>query len=136
MLNQNSERENERYCADDSPEDGQDPREFHDKRRLVPKPKNRKALQLCAQIREALTWILSTECEDDVLSSLDVIDVRPWPTSARVLVILCPAMSSEVHDVDAIMSHLANANGMLRSAMARAIHRKKTPELTFSVVPK
>jgi len=122
------------WFAEVGPEDGQDPREFH--RKVAPKPKNRKALQLCAQVRESLMWILGTECNDEVLASLDVIDVQPFPTSARVLVTVAPALSAEVTDPATILERLHAANGLLRSAVARAVHRKKVPELLFTFRPR
>jgi ribosome-binding factor A len=114
-------------CADIGPEDGSDPRDFFKKR--AEKVPNRKALQLCGQIARTLSLVLS-ECGDDVLRELVVETVQPTPTSARLLITL--SMPDGV-DAAAAIQCVERANGWLRLEVAAAIHRRKTPELTFRV---
>lgn len=119
-------------CAELGPEDGLDPRTFFRKR--SGKVTNRKALQLCAQVARTLSTILAGECEDDLLRDLLVESVRPAPDSMHLLVRVCPATSARAVDANQVLDHLHRAQGSLRSAVAAAIHRKRVPELTFSVV--
>ncbi len=52
-------------CGSPGAEDGSDPREFHKQRG---RDKSlRKTYQLCKQVDEVLGYVLSGECDDDVL---------------------------------------------------------------------
>jgi ribosome-binding factor A len=115
-------------CAAIGPEDGSNPRDFFKK--PAEKVPNRKALQLCGQIAKTLSLVL-WECGDDVLRELAVESVQPVPTSARLLVTLS---APEGVDEATALSHVDKAGGLLRGEVAAAIHRRKTPELTFRVV--
>ena len=105
--------------------DGLDPR-FDDRdsgRKIV----NRKALQLCGQVAETLAVALASSA-DEVLRDLLVESVVPAPSSMRLLVTLAPPPDATLADVT---DHLHRAAGWLRSEVARAITRRKTPELMF-----
>jgi ribosome-binding factor A len=115
-------------CADVGAEDGTDPRLFA--RKPTNKVANRKALQLCAQVTEALTWALG-ECGDDLLRDLRVAAVVPAPNSAHLLVTLTLAPASGPVTEDVLREHLQRAAGKLRTEVAAAIHRKRAPELMF-----
>lgn len=91
----------------------------------------RKALQLCSQVKQALEDALAAECGDPLLQSLCVIEVRPAPNSARLLVMLQGSADTSAADV---MEHLGRAAGKLRCEVATAITRKKVPELVYCVV--
>jgi ribosome-binding factor A len=118
-------------CEDVGPGDGLDPRlEPRDTSRHV---KNRKALQLCGQVAQALTLALG-ECGDEVLRDLAVESVVPAPTSARLLVTVYLATLGDRLGAAEAQEHLQRAAGLLRSEVAAATHRRKTPELTFRVV--
>jgi ribosome-binding factor A len=115
-------------CSEVGPQDGQDPR--YDRPDEPIKVPNRKALLLCGQVRQTLADVLAG-CADDVLRDLEVESVVPFPTSVRLLVtVRRPA------DMDAatVGAHLEGARGLLRSEIASAVHRRKTPDLLFRVV--
>ena len=115
-------------CDEIGPDDGVDPREWAKaKSRRVP---GRKALQLCRQVAEALQAALA-ECRDEVLSGLVVTTVMPAPHAGRLRVSVAAAPSAAVRDTAVVQEHLARAAGLLRSEVAVAIHRRKTPELVF-----
>jgi ribosome-binding factor A len=115
-------------CAEVGQEDGGDARDFFKK--PVEKVTNRKALQLCGQIARTLSLVLS-ESGDDVLRELAVETVQPAPTSARLLITL--SLLDGV-DASAAIHCIERSGGWLRHEVAGAIHRRKTPELTFRVV--
>ncbi len=92
---------------------------------------NRKALQLAAQVERTLVQVLAGECGDEVLSDLRVESVQPAPDSGHLLVVLSPVDSTLA--LETILTHLARAGGRLRSEVAKAIYRKKTPELHFQI---
>ncbi|MFL5243981.1 MAG: ribosome-binding factor A [Gemmataceae bacterium] len=114
------------------PEDGVDPRTVRrEASRSVP---NRKALQLCGQVADTLNLVLQGECGDEVLRDLLVTSVVPAPDSTRLLVSVTPTPGSYSVELGAVMEHLRRAYGKLRSEVATAIHRRKTPELLFNFV--
>jgi ribosome-binding factor A len=127
-----SRRELLRYCTDIGPEDGLEPRNgWHEPQERVA---NRKALQLCGQVARTLSCVLSGECGDDVLREIIVEAVQPVPNTSRLLVTVTLAPSAAGVEPATVLQHLHSASGMLRSEVAAAIHRRKTPELVFRVV--
>jgi ribosome-binding factor A len=110
-------------CAEVGPEDGADPRDFFRKR--PPRVPNRKALQLCSQVAQALDGVLRT-CGDDVLRDLTVVSVVPAPNAGRLLVTLSGPVEAGL-----AQERLQRASGLLRSEIAAAVHRRRAPELTF-----
>ncbi len=111
------------------PEDGVDPRtELRDRPRPV---HNRKALQLCSQIAKTLHGALQGECDDEVLRDLLVQSVEPAPDSTRLLVTVSLSPAAPERTPVEVLEHLHQAHGRLRSEIAAAIHRRKTPDLMF-----
>jgi ribosome-binding factor A len=117
--------------AEVGPEDGTDPREWA--KAESRRPPGRKALQLCRQVADALNAALAG-CRDEVLSGLVVMAVTPAPNAGRLRVTVAAAPSAAVRDAAAVTEHLHRAAGRLRAEVAAAIHRRKTPELTYEVV--
>jgi ribosome-binding factor A len=122
-------------------------RKYHPRRRFQqgpPQPEfglpfgrveNRKALQLCSQIAETLTLVLSGECNDDLMRDLLVESVVPFPTAGRLLVTLIPAVSAGNAPLEDYLEHLEHFKGLLRSEVASAINRRKVPDLVFRILP-
>lgn len=112
-------------CSEVGPGDGHDPRlEPRSPRHRV---KNRKALQLCAQVAETLNEALAG-CGDDVLREATVTSVVPAPDTSRLLVTVVVA-----GDAITVQAHLDRAAGWLRGEVAAAIHRKRVPLLLLRV---
>jgi ribosome-binding factor A len=117
-------------ASDLGPEDGTDPRDW--KKDWNARRPGRKALQLCRQVAEALAAAFAG-CGDDVLTGLQVVSVTPAPNAGRLLVTVAAAPSAAERDAAVVREHLHRATGLLRSEVAAAIHRRKTPELVFRV---
>jgi len=118
-------------AAELSSEDGTDPKAFHDRRMTAHELRQgpgRKGLQLCGQVKDALTVALAG-CADEVLRDLTVVMVEPAPHTGRLMVTVAGSAPADVTD-----RHLTTAAMMLRREVARAIHRRKAPELVFQVV--
>jgi ribosome-binding factor A len=95
---------------------------------------NRKALQLCSQVADTLNYVLSGECDDDLLRNLHVVNVVPAPNASQLLVTVAPVVPLEKEfDAADVNQRLSAAAGRLRSEVASAITRKKTPRLLFVV---
>jgi ribosome-binding factor A len=94
---------------------------------------DRKALQLCGQVRRTLAVVLSGECGDPTLQDLVVDSVVPAPDSSRLLVSVCLPVAPTPEAVADVLRRLDRVQGWLRREVARAIVRKRAPELMFRV---
>jgi len=92
---------------------------------------DRKLLQLCSQVAETLSQVLSGECNDDILRSLQVAAVTPAPDSSQLLVVVAPALAGERLDPPLVLARLSASAGRLRSEVAAAITRRRAPRLVF-----
>jgi ribosome-binding factor A len=95
---------------------------------------DRKALQLCRQVADTLGQVLSGECHDDVLRSLQVVTVAPAPDASQLLVIVAPALADDRLDPVEVLQHLDACSGRLRCEVAASITRKRAPRLAFQFV--
>ena len=92
---------------------------------------DRKALQLCRQVSRSLSYVLGS-LGDDVLGGLYVESVDPAPNASHLMVTvssLDPEATPET-----ILTRLHAAQPRLREEIARDIHRRRVPELTFRCV--
>jgi ribosome-binding factor A len=90
-----------------------------------------KALQLCRQVQRRLDLALA-ELDDPVLQGLWVQSVVQEPGGRALLVeVVVPDLAAVVPT----LARLDAARGHLRSEVAAAINRKRTPHLQFVVVP-
>lgn len=121
-------------CAEVHPDDGVDPKEFFGRGDSRKKPE-RKARQLCSQVAETLSYVLAGECDDDLLRSLQVVQVEPAPDSSRLLVIVRLDPPDLKVEPQQVLDRLAAAGGKLRCEVARAITRKRAPKLVFDYLP-
>jgi len=125
-------RELAALCAEVGADDGLDPKDLSRRARSEhPKP-NHKVYQLCRQVERALSVEFAG---DPRLLDLVVARVEPAPDSGRLLVTVTPGLDAPAVDETEASSLLASAGGHLRSAVAAAIHRKRTPELRFRYLP-
>lgn len=98
----------------------------------APRP-DRKTLQLCSQVQRTLDQVLSGELDDDRLRDVYVVQVTPAPDAHCLLVTVAPLGFAKDFRPEEVMARLAANSGRMRSELARAINRKKTPELMFRV---
>ena len=89
---------------------------------------NRKAQQLCRQVQRALNLALANRHADDGLNDLYVEGVSPAPHSGHLLVHVSIPADRPVSEV---LGALRRQAPYLRSEVARAITRKRAPELSF-----
>ena len=121
--------------AELGPEDGSDPKKFHDKRQQFPpgREPGRKAWQLCGQVQDALRGILAS-CSEDRLQNLMVISVEPAPNTGRLMVTVADPVSADATDRTLSYEAIHRALGLIRVEVAAAVNRRKAPELVFRVV--
>jgi hypothetical protein len=88
---------------------------------------------LCKQVERALSWGLAGDDRSPVLAGAWVAAVEPAPDAARlrVTVVLAPRLGAE--DLAPAWAELVRDTPRLRQEVARTIHRKRVPELDWSV---
>ncbi|MFK7741681.1 MAG: hypothetical protein AB8H80_15290 [Planctomycetota bacterium] len=91
-----------------------------------------KALQLCSQIEDALTFALS-DAIDPVLMDLEVAAVRPQGVGVGQLVVLI--VDPLRRDASLVLAALERARGYLRTEVAAEVRRSRVPQLSFSLLP-
>ena len=121
-------------CGEIQDDDGLDPRQFFKTTSRSRGKRDRKAQQLCRQVQQTLNLVLSGEFADEVLQSLFVESVVPVPNASQLLVTVSTADGSEdAVESGLILQKLEHVAGQLRSEVAAAITRRKTPRLMFQV---
>ena len=92
---------------------------------------DRKRRQLCRQVHEELELALG-DLEDPLLDGLAIfaVDVEAGGATLRVGIIV-----PDDRDPATVRARLDAAKGQLRSGVASAIHRKRTPQIWFAVIP-
>lgn len=92
-----------------------------------------KLFQLCSQVEEAVVYALGAS-RDAALRDVLVVSVAP-ARGAALLQVTVESDADGVDGMDRVHAKLTRAKGYLRSEIAMAINRKRTPDLTFVVVP-
>jgi len=134
MAHEKSQRERLRaLCGELHDDDGVDPREYFQPTRKRDKA-GRKSKQLCRQAQKTLELVLSGETHDDLLGNLRIVSVTSSTDSAALVVTVVADTSPDRFDRAEIEGRLMKASGRLRSAVAGAITRKRTPLLIFHVL--
>ena len=95
---------------------------------------NRKAAQLCAQVRRALDYGLSEALSDSTFDAY-IMDVVPAPNTSHLMVLVQPAATLDEAGLRSLQDAILRCSGKLRTMVAESIHRRKTPTLSFQVVP-
>jgi len=122
-------------CGEIQDDDGLDPRQFFKSRSRSHGKRDRKAQQLCRQVQQTLSLVLSGEYADEVLQSLFVESVVPAPNASQLLVTVSAAHDGQDAVESGLILHkLEHVSDRLRSEVAAAISRRKTPRLMFQVV--
>jgi ribosome-binding factor A len=78
--------------------------------------------------------VLSGECGDDLLQSLQVVAVDPAPDASQLVVTVRAGLPGEGVDPAEVLSRLNAVMGKLRCEVATAITRKRAPKLVFRVL--
>jgi len=119
-------------CAEFGAEDGVDPR--YAKRHQARKQTPRKNLQLCKEAARIVALVLTGETQHPVLRDLLVLSVDPENDDACICVTVGQYTTDSLADETEVLAALGRVQGLLRSALAHALHRKHTPTLSFRYV--
>lgn len=91
----------------------------------------RKTGQLCKEVSRTLACALGASREEQI-RDLSIVAVEPAPDAARLLVTVCPR-SVAPGELPQLRELLASQRGLLRTEVAAALQRRRTPELAFHV---
>jgi ribosome-binding factor A len=130
-------QEMEALCAEVRPDDGIAPHVLKKQQLRENRGLNRlpaRALQYHKAVRQCLDAAFGNVCADPILADLVVRSVEPMGKGSKLLVVVeTPPSSPEPPPI--IEAALQRAAGLLRSVVAGEVHRKRTPHLSFRVVP-
>jgi len=108
---------------------------MRERSREAPRESPHKKLErLCAQVAEVVSLSLGGS-EDERLRSLVVESVRAAGDGSRLVVSVVAGADVGLDELDEIYAALRHAGPWLRRQVAAEIHRKRTPELAFLVLP-
>lgn len=102
---------------------------------VVPAQSRRKLDQLSRQVEERLALVLAGEIDDEHVAALTLLGVEPEPGSGNLVVVLALPPGAGADEAMRVTRRLDALRAYLRSEIASAIHRKRTPNLVFRVVP-
>jgi len=132
-LDKNRREQLRALCGELHDDDGVDPREFFQPNRKRDKDR-RKSRQLCRQVQKTLDLVLSGETRDELLGDLCIVSVTSSSDSSALVVTVVADVPPDRFDRGQIEARLAMMSGRLRSEVAGAITRKRTPLLVFHVL--
>ena len=92
-----------------------------------------KTAQLCRQVYRTLVAAIAGIDEDELLD-VNVESVEPSPDATRLLVVLRASRGITRERIAFIHHALDRHRGRLRGEVARAVTRKRAPELAFRVI--
>lgn len=118
------------HCGEIHEDDCIDPRQYF-KRQPPEKKNDYKTQQLCRQVLETISLVLSGEIEDERLQGLQVLRVEPAPDASQLAVTLQSEKCLDHEQFQNLQDRLGFLEGRLRCEVAGAISRKRTPRLVF-----
>jgi ribosome-binding factor A len=95
---------------------------------------DRKTLQLCARVAEVLNLSLSGDGQDELLIGWQVDHVIPVQRASLLMAVVAPIDPDDRTPASAVLARLEAAKPRLRVEIARAVQRRKTPDLMFQIV--
>lgn len=130
-------QEMEALCAEVRPDDGIAPHVLKKQQLRDDSKSNRlpaRALQYHKAVRQCLDAAFGRICADPLLADLVVRSVEPVGKGCKLRVVVETRPSNQ-ESPQIIEAALQRAAGLLRSVVAGEVHRKRTPCLSFRVVP-
>lgn len=98
-------------------------------------PSQARARQYCKAVHRSLEAGLSIVCGDSRLKDLTIHSVEPLHAGGSNLLVIVSAPGTDPTHMKSLEQTLQKAAGLLRSVIATEIQRKRTPHLTFRVIP-
>lgn len=128
-------------CESWGPDDGLDPHELfayqdeddnEDSQQLVEASRLRKDRQLCKEAFRTLSLAFAElAVRDRLLAEVELCAVDPAPDASRLRLTLRGA--GDLAAIEGQLERLRGYRGVLRSALAAALHRKRVPQLELAL---
>ena len=134
MKSRKREKEMRALCGQLHPDDGVDPREFHDRTRSSRRREDHKLLSLCKQVFRSVSCTLAGECGDAILQDLSVVAIEPKPDATHLLVLVQLTTLKGQVSLDEVRLRLSQVRPFLREQVATAVSRRRAPDLSFQVI--
>ena len=132
MKSKKHRRDHAPVCGQLNDDDCVDPRQYF--KSNEPRNKSRyKTQQLCSQVSDTLSLVLSGDFRDEHLHNLELLSVVPAPDASQLLITVRTYEPCDFATILLIQEKLAHVNGRLRNEVASAISRKRVPRLIFQV---
>ena len=91
-------------------------------------------MQLCAQVRHALEYAISEALNGEF--GVTVLEVIPAPNTSHLLALVQSLEDLSFEESMNLQAELNKRINVLRTAVSESIHRRKTPGLSFQLVPR
>jgi ribosome-binding factor A len=124
-------------CSEVLSDDGIAPQDLKKQDRRASRSSHRlpsRALQYHKAVRQCLDGAFARICMDPLLVDLVVSAVEPIGKGAKLLVVVETPFENQAH-LQIIEAALQGAVGRLRAVVAGEVRRKRTPHLSFRVIP-
>jgi ribosome-binding factor A len=119
-------------CAEFGVEDGIDPRYIITKH--ARKKSSRKELQLCKEAARIISLVLMGETGQPLLRDLLVLSIQSEHDGSSICVSVGHYSADNQVAETEVLEALKRVQGLLRTVLAHALHRKHTPTLSFHYV--
>ncbi len=128
------------FCDEIHADDGVSPEELSRRkqkasRQISRRKPNHHTRQLCKQACRAIDESIVCDCGDPVLDDLRTVWVRPAGKGGQKLEVTFTTAETDLEKIALMYEALRQVSGILRSAVAGSITRKRVPQLTFRIVP-
>lgn len=121
------------FCDELYPEDGLSSQDIFKFFQHQSKKANYHQMKLCREVRDELELILHGEARDDFWWLFQVIDVLQIENSPALEVQLEVSLLEDEMTLSDCEAELLKRKAWLKFEVARAIHRKRMPDLKFSL---
>lgn len=128
-------RRGDDLAADLHDDDGIDPRKDRCRGFYRSEGFDRKMLQLCKEAARSLEATLACDCRDPILNDVEIMSVTPSGANQLSVAVAYAGDDAGV-DPNEVLARIAGVARFLRSEVARAVNRRRVPELRFIVFPK
>ena len=115
-------------CGEIRDDDGVDPRESKKEERN--NKMTSRDWQLCAQVRRCLLLAVPEALYYKGIPGAEVVSVEPAPDASRLSIMV----SVDSRILTAARETIPRIRGQIRDEAARAVHRKRVPELAIEIV--
>lgn len=120
-------------CAQLGEDDGVDSR--HENRHRDNSRDEKHDQRLCGRVARVVQLSLAADVHDPEVASLIVKHVTTAPDASKLRVTLSPSPLNELTDPQSLLPRIERVRGVLRTEIARAINRRRTPNLLFVIEP-